>query len=328
MMRLGIVGYGDSGGSFASAVYVADGAEGVMVGGRNVEKAKTLAEKNGLEYGSLEDMLARDDIDCVAIATPPGLHAEHSIPFAEKGVHLMVEKPMCLTVADCRRIIDAAEANGVKLMVTQTQRYHALVRKVREILESGALGAPIHIEVRVLHDYFTRKRSGWQLDHALSGGGVTMNPFIHAIDLARYMSLSEVVAAWGSCGHHKKGYDIEGNVEAFVRMANGATAFVAVDGYGHRNCTESSMSLEHGALTIDHHDRRIDVWKGGEIVESHTIPTLLRKRDEVVAHGGYVAHIEEMRDAIEKDGPITSDGYSGMKNVEIAQAILRNEHPG
>jgi predicted dehydrogenase len=322
-MRLGILGYGESAWGFATAANVAEGVKLAMIGGRNVDKAREFAAKFRAEsFGSTQEMLARDDLDCAAISTPPGIHADGAIPFAEKGVHLMVEKPMALTVADCKRIIEAAERNQVKLMVTQTQRYGTLAQKARELIASGTLGKPIQITLTLYHDYFTKKRTGWQLDPAMSGGGVTMNPFIHMIDLARYLSLSEVNEASGAIGYHKEGFQIDGDVRCLARFENGASAFVYVDGYGHSRRFEGVVALEQGALVLDFDGKRIEVWKKGRLWETLGVGPGAVERGEFVAHVGYLRHVEEMRDAIEKGGPIASDGYNGMKNVEIAQSIL------
>lgn len=321
-MRLGILGYGDAGGSFASAAMVAEGVELVMIAGRNVEKASAKAQKFGVAHGSAEDMLARDDIDCVAVSTPPGIHAEGAIPFAEKGVHLMVEKPMCLTVEDCKRVIDAAEKNNVKLMVTQTHRYTTVSREAHRLIESGVFGAPIHITAELFHNYFTAKRSGWQLEFELSGGGVTMNPFIHMIDMARYLALSEAVEWTGKVGHHMPGYDIEGNIQCFARHESGVTSFVHVDGYGQMKKSSATVALEQAMLVIDIGTYNIEIWRNGKLFETVETGSKGVKAGDFTANNGYLRHVEEMREAIEKGAPILSDGYNGMRNVRIARDIL------
>jgi len=322
-MRLGILGYGESACGFAAAAHVAEGVKLAMVAGRNAEKAKAFAERYRAESsGATEEMLARDDIDCVAISTPPGIHAEGAVQFAERGVHLMVEKPMCLTVEDCRKIIGAAERNNVRLMVTHTHRFTTIARSARQLIESGEFGSPIHLTVELYHDYFTAKRTGWQIDVGMSGGGVTMNPFIHMIDLARYLSLSEVAEATGCTGRHKRGFDIEGNVQCFARFENGTTAFVCIDGYGHSKRMQATVALDGAVLVLDYNNKRIEVWKKGGIAQTIGVGTGKVHKGDFVAYEGYLRHVEEMRDAIEKGGPITSDGCNGMKNVEIAQRIL------
>jgi predicted dehydrogenase len=246
------------------------------------------------------------------------------VAFAEKGVHLMVEKPMALTVADCRKIIDAAQRNNVKLQVTQTQRYMDYAVSARRAVESGMIGAPIHIQMSMCWDYFTGKRSGWQVDHAMSGGGVTMNPFIHMIDFVRYVSLSEVNEYHGAVGYHKPGYTIEGDVECFARFENGATAFVYVDGYGEYKFWGGLITCEKGVLLIDVDGKRLEIRRHGSPSESIGVGRgWVQRPDGRKTHSGYLAHVEEMRDAIEKGGPLKSDGLNGMKNVEIAEGILR-----
>ena len=321
-MRAGIIGYGDSGHGNGTAAAAADGVELAWYAGHNPEKAAKAAERWGVPSGTVEEMLRRDDIDCVVVTTPPGRHAEDALPFIEKGVHAMIEKPMAVSVEDCRRMIAATEKSGVKLQVTHTQRYYRPARLAREVIESGACGDVVHVLVTSYHDYFTAKRSGWQLDWALSGGGVTMNPFIHMMDLARYLSCSEVAEVHGTIGFHREGYDIEGNIEAYARMASGSTAFVQVNGYGQRNERRAEVMLSEGAILIDYAGLRLDIYKDSGLQE--VLPTGRKgvEKNGVKANDGFLRQMEEMREAVENDGPISSDGYNGMKNVEIAVTIL------
>ena len=321
-MRVGIIGYGDAGGSFACAAYVAEGIEPVFIGGRNVEKAAARAERFGIDSGTNDDLLARDDIDCVAISTPPGRHADDALPFIEKGLAVLIEKPMALTVADCQRIIDAAEKSGSKIMVTQTRRYTRMARLTRKLVESGDYGKVIHVFIGSYHDYFTAKRSGWQLDWALSGGGVVMNPFVHMIDTARWLACSEVKDLQGKIGFHKPGYDIEGNAQAFLAFENDATGLVDVQGYGHRKAKIAEVLCEKASIVQEEDSRRVDIYRDSGVREVHTIDNRIYERDGIRAHDGYTAHLQEMRDAIANGAPITSDGRNGMRNVELCCQLL------
>jgi len=322
-MRIGIVGYGESAGSFAAAAYVVDGVELVFVGGRNPEKASRLAGRYGVASGTTEDLLARDDVDCVCISTPPGRHAEDVLPFLKRGTPAMIEKPMCLTEEDCRRVIETAEDSGAKIMVTQTWRYTRANRLARRLIESGDYGRVLHVGITSAHDYFTRKRSGWQLDWALSGGGVCLNPFIHMIDLARWLACSEVARIQGRIGFFKPGFDIEGNVHAYAEMESGATAFVEVQGYGHRRLRRAEVMMEKATLIPQYDELRVDLYWENGIRKVVGLPDMQTRKDGVRAHDGYCQHMIEMRDALEKGGPITSDGHNGLRNVVLANEILR-----
>ena len=321
-MRVGVIGNGSAGRNFAHAARFVDGVELVAVAGRNLERVAPLAERVGAEAMTSEQ-LQEADIDCVAIGTPPALHARQALPFIERGVHAMVEKPMALCAEDCDAIIEAADKAGVRLMVTQTHRYRDYSRKTRAIVESGEYGDVVSVTVFMGHNYFSAKRVGWQLDPSLSGGGVTFNPFIHMLDLARYLAGSEVTRYQGHVGYHKEGYDIEGDVQCLLTFANGAAGFVHVDGYGDRLGRWAEVILERASLVVADEKRRIDVLVEGRPARVIGLgPGGRQNAEGLWAAEGYVNHFIEMRAAVEEGGPITSDGHNGKANVLIARGIL------
>ncbi len=132
---------------------------------------------------SLEELLGRDDVGAVLIASPNHLHREQTEAAAAAGKHVFCEKPMALSVADCDRMIAACEQAGVRLMVGHNTRLEPLSRRLREIAESGELGAPLYGYGCYFFDGFKERESGvWHLDRAHSGG-VLFHMGIHQIDL-------------------------------------------------------------------------------------------------------------------------------------------------
>lgn len=321
-MKLGVIGSGDAGGSFAGAAHHVPGVELIGVAGRTPEKVAALATKMLTQAFTVDALIAAKP-DCVAIATPPGVHAAQALACLKAGIHVMIEKPMALCTEDCDAVIATAARNGLKVMVTQTWRYRDISRKARELVLSGRFGAVNCVAIRMSHNYFGGKRTGWQLDVDLAGGGVTLNPFIHMIDLARFLACDDVVDVQGSVGCHKKPHTIDSDVVCLARFSRGATALVQVDGNGVSLEDTIDVYLTDGLLRLRPTEKRLEVILANRIAEVHGFgENGLTNAKGIYGFGGYINHIVEMRDAIEKGAPITSDGANGRENVRIARVLL------
>jgi phthalate 4,5-cis-dihydrodiol dehydrogenase len=132
-------------------------------------------------YGDYKDVLERDDIDVVVICLPHWLHEEAAVAAANAGKHILIEKPLADSVAECDRIIKAAQRNNVMLMPAHTQRYYPVVRKTKEILDSGQLGDPIMAVDMWYKPLVPEQRPKWMLDRK-TGGGMALMDGVHLID--------------------------------------------------------------------------------------------------------------------------------------------------
>jgi predicted dehydrogenase len=125
------------------------------------------------------------EIDAVYVATPVHVHAEQTIAAAEAGKHVLCEKPMALTAAECERMIAACRANGVKLGVAYYRHFYPVVRRVKELIDSGELGVPVVVQVNAF-EWFDPQPSdarAWLLKKELSGGGPMMDFGCHRIEV-------------------------------------------------------------------------------------------------------------------------------------------------
>ncbi|MBM4082866.1 MAG: Gfo/Idh/MocA family oxidoreductase, partial [Planctomycetes bacterium] len=151
-------------------------------------EAEAREHKPSLATTNYDELLARDDIQIVSVATPDHLHAEHAIKAFEAGKHVLVEKPMCTTVADARRMIAAAEKAQRLLMVSQTMRFVPLCRAIKRLYDAGELGELFFVEGSYVHDMFeyyspTGKRyTAWRAD-AKSPQNILLGGGCHPVDL-------------------------------------------------------------------------------------------------------------------------------------------------
>ncbi len=184
MLGAAVLGLGRIGPSHVKVVANADGVELKAIA--DVDEAKLGKVLDGLPrgvvgYGDYRDVLARDDVQAVVICLPHWMHEEAAVAAAEAGKHVLIEKPLADTVAECDRIIEAAERSGVIIMPAHTQRYYPVVKKSKEIIESGQLGSLIMAADMWHKPLDPHLRPKWMLDRE-KGGGMALMDGVHMVD--------------------------------------------------------------------------------------------------------------------------------------------------
>ncbi|HET6978805.1 MAG TPA: Gfo/Idh/MocA family oxidoreductase [Pyrinomonadaceae bacterium] len=187
-VRWGLIGCGDiSRKRVAPALRDSELCELVVVSRARAELAESFAHQFGARRWSPEwqDLLMDYEIDAIYIATPVHLHAEQTIAAAERGKHVLCEKPMALTVAECDRMIDACRSNNVKLGVAYYRHFYPAVHRVKELLDSGELGIPVVAQINAF-EWFNPSASdprAWLLDKSVAGGGPMFDFGCHRIEV-------------------------------------------------------------------------------------------------------------------------------------------------
>jgi predicted dehydrogenase len=226
-LRFGIVGPGKVGEVHATALARIPGARVAAVAGRRPERARTLAATHGARVdGSFEQMIVRGGLDAVVICTPHPLHRDQAIAAAQAGLHVIIEKPMALTPADCDAMIAAAERGRVMLSVVSQRRWYAPVRRVKAAIDAGRIGLPGLATVEVLGwrgpEYYAMDE--WRGTMAGEGGGVIVNQAVHQLDLVRwFLGPVAEVDGWTANLNHPE-IDVEDTAVAVVRFESGALA--------------------------------------------------------------------------------------------------------
>jgi phthalate 4,5-cis-dihydrodiol dehydrogenase len=181
-------------------------------------------------FSSIEDMLREATLDFVYIATPHQYHRAHAVVAANNGKHVIVEKPMALSLKDCDEMIAAAAANHVQLLVGHTHSFDPAVMRIRELIVSGAVGRPVSVSMWNYTDFLYRPRRAEELDTA-AGGGIMFNQIPHQIDIARMIVGAPVRSVRGATSRLDSARPTEGGCSAFIDFENGATATIAYSGY-------------------------------------------------------------------------------------------------
>ena len=197
--------------------------------------AKFRATYQGETYPSVEELCASPNVDAVYIATPNQLHAEHAITAAKHKKHIIVEKPMALSIAECEAMNEAAEQNGVHLLCGHTHSFDPPVRKIREIVKSGELGKLCMLNSWNYNEFMYRPRMKHEL--AMSRG-VVLNQGPHQVDIVRLIGGGKVRSVRATTGIWDKARGHEGSYSCFLEFEDGTPATLVYSGYGFFDTAE------------------------------------------------------------------------------------------
>ncbi|MFA6809396.1 MAG: Gfo/Idh/MocA family oxidoreductase, partial [Eubacteriales bacterium] len=222
-LGFGIIGCGRISAKHTESIMAIDEAELLAVCDIIPEKAQNYSEKYGAKaYTDYKELLARDDIDIVTIATPSGSHASIGIDAARAGKHVMVEKPMSMTLKDADSLIAACREAGVKLGVIHQNRFNKSIKTLRSAMEEGRFGKLTHGQATVRwnrnDDYY--KQAPWR-GTRLQDGGVLMNQSIHNIDLLQWM-FGPAESVFGYTATAMRPIEMEDVAGAIIKFKNGA----------------------------------------------------------------------------------------------------------
>ncbi len=256
MIKVGLVGYGFMGHMHAQCHVATGKSQITAVADVEQDKRDEAKAKYGCEvYATVEEMLAQADIDMVDICTPTYLHAEHVIAAARSARHILCEKPMALSVAECDKMIDEANATGVSLMVAHVIRFWPEYQVVKQLVDSMQFGAVLQVSARRLSPPASWCWQNWLNDPAKSGGAV-MDLHVHDQDYINYLigaptkmqaqGTQGTGGGWDAVMAIGSGYpggaksDAEGSLMMSSSFPFGMGLIVA--------CEKASIKLDSGAL--------------------------------------------------------------------------------
>ena len=205
----------------------ASNAEPYAVMDANPEAAERCKEKYGAKYAftNYEDVLALDEVDVVYIASPVFCHKEQALAAAKAKKHILLEKPIGLTITETREIVDACEAAGVKLGIGFMMRYHAYHQAMKKVVADGLIGDIVSMRAQFTC-WYPEIPNNWRQDKTRSGGGALMDMGIHCIDLLQYISGLEAVECTGYAQNQTFNYTADDSSAIVMKMNNGALAMV------------------------------------------------------------------------------------------------------
>ncbi|HZC27604.1 MAG TPA: Gfo/Idh/MocA family oxidoreductase [Actinopolymorphaceae bacterium] len=263
-MRFAVIGAGVIGRTHAQTIQnLRPRAELAAVVDIVPERAGKLAEEHGVEaLTSIEEALARSDIDAVTIGTPSGVHADGAVAALEAGKHVIVEKPLEIRLDAARRILEAEKRSDRTVMVVSQHRHDPASLIVHEAVQAGKFGRLTSGNAIMSwwrsQGYYDS--GDWRGTWALDGGGALMNQGIHTIDLfGWFMGEPVEVSAWTGCLAHER-IEVEDTAVATVRFDSGAlgvvhgttAAYPGLTTRVHVHGDQGSAVIDHNRLTYFH----------------------------------------------------------------------------
>lgn len=297
------------------------------------EKAKVIGEQFSVPwFTDMHVMMTECDVDVVVVLTESGRHAEHVTALAAFGKHIVVEKPMALTLSDADAMIETCEKAGIRLFVVKQNRFNVPVRKLRQALEAGRFGKMVMGTVRVRwcrpQAYYDQDswRGTWALD-----GGVLTNQASHHLDLLEWM-MGEVDSVFAMTRTALVDIEAEDTAVVTVRFRNGALGVIEATTAVRPKDLEGSISLmgEKGTVVIGGFAvNRMETWN---FVEPEADDEDIMERYSVnppnVYGFGHQAYYEHVVDCIVNGGRHLVDGLQGRKSLELINAIYESVETG
>ena len=253
-LRAAIVGTGAIAHAHAQAIAATPDAELVAVVDRDLDHARTFAERWGRPEvaDSLEALLAAGGVDVLHVCTPPGVHAEQAIAALDNGAHVVCEKPAALSLDELDAMTDAASRNDRRLAVVFQQRTGTAAAHIKGLLDSGALGRALVATCQTLWyrdpDYFAVP---WRGKWATEGGGPTLGHGIHQIDLLAWL-LGDWASVNGQLWRLARDTETEDVSTAVVAFDSGAVASVITSALSPRETSSIRIDTELATVTVDH----------------------------------------------------------------------------
>ncbi|MBI2871813.1 MAG: Gfo/Idh/MocA family oxidoreductase [Chloroflexi bacterium] len=336
MLRWAIVGPGrHSNNKMAPAITSASNAGLAAVVSRDLGRARDFSKRHtegrATAYDSYDAMLRDSSVDAVYIASPNALHAEQTLKAAQAGKHVLCEKPMALTMEDCRRMVEGCQRHNVRLGVCFHLRHHPGHQEMREMLRSGTIG-----EVALAQAQFAGGVRGqteppprselqrWWEDPDLVGAGAFMGSGVHAVDLLRYLLGQEVVQVAALTDGQRPERPLEHVATLLLRFRGGALATV----HSSRRIPDPRNDVVlYGSL--------------GRLACYGSVSTTLMGELEVVSqsltrHESYGPHdtamyrgmVEAFGQCVERGEEPSASGWDGLKVAQVTLAMLESQRTG
>ncbi len=330
----GIVGCGVVADYHIGGVLETEGAKLVAIADVVEERAREVGEKHGVSwYTDYKEMLKSPEIDVVCITTPSGIRIPIATDTAAAGKHLIIEKPIDITLEKTDRIIEAAGNAGVHLMCIFQLRYGEAIGKVREAVQDGKLGQIVlgdaYIKWFRPQEYYDS--AGWRGTWDMEGGGALMTQGIHTVDLLQWIMgpVKRVSARMGSLVHD---VEVEDTVVATIEYESGSLGVIEATTASHPGMpAKLEFSGSKGTVVVE--ADQITSWDvEGEALEvgGRDTTDIAKAASDSKTFGteGHKAQISEMVQLVREGGTPKVDGPEGRKAVELILAIYESARKG
>lgn len=323
-LRWGIVGLGRHSRRFmAPALDKCACGTLTAVCSRDLERAQLFAREFGCDlfFDSLENMLDSGSVDAVYVGSPNHVHKAQVLEIARAGIHVLCDKPLANTVADCRAIVDACKSAGIKLGVGFHLRHNPVHTMVREKVLSGALGELRLAEIQYMHVITESEAKGnlpaWRRDPQKYGGGEFIGTGVHAIDLLRYVTGREIerISALGDGPWYQTGFEMM--VQTAMTLQGGVPTSLSAGG----------MKYPSNGFTLYGSDATLRCsgslgYHGGGKIEM--LSKAGSRIDEIEKCDPYVFELDAFFRSVQQDNEPNASGIDGLRACEAVSAVYES----
>jgi len=313
---------------------VIKGAELAALCDSDIQKAEALAAplRDIPTFTDMDEMMTAVNPDAVAVLTPSGMHAEHTIRLAKHRKHIIVEKPMALTLDDADAMIRACDEAGIRLFVIKQNRFNVPVQKAREALEGGRFGKLVLGTVRVRwcrpQHYYDQDswRGTWKYD-----GGVLTNQASHHVDLLEWM-LGDVESVFAKSTTALVNIEAEDTAVVTLKFRNGALGVIEATTATRPKDLEGSLSIlgENGSVVIGGFAvNQLQTWNftseepgDAEVLEKFSV------NPPDVYGFGHRSYYEHVVQCLSEQSAQLVDGLEGRRSLELIHAIYESIETG
>ncbi|MGM9929609.1 MAG: Gfo/Idh/MocA family protein [Bacillus sp. (in: firmicutes)] len=286
-----------------------------------------------LRYTDYRKMIEENQLELVSIATESGVHAEIALYCIDNGIHVIIEKPIAMSIADADEIVKKASEKNVKVSACHQNRFNIAVQEMRKALEAGRFGklshGSIHVRWNRNRAYYDQAswRGKWESD-----GGALMNQCIHGIDLLRWMLGEDVEEVYGVTRQQYHPYlEAEDIGMAVVKFRNGTIGTIEGTVNVYPKNLEETLYLfgENGTVKLGGTScNNIDVWNFSDQQESDADNQGKQEQTSNVYGNGHTSLFADMIDAIQNDRKPYVDAVDGRNALEMVLAIYKSQKTG
>ncbi|MCK4640434.1 MAG: Gfo/Idh/MocA family oxidoreductase [Candidatus Marinimicrobia bacterium] len=296
------------------------------------ERAKDAGEKYGVDwYTDYQKMLECDDIDVVSICTPSGLHPEHGIAAAKRGIHVVAEKPMAITLEGADQLIHTCDQEKVQLFVVKQNRLNTTMQLLKRAVDKNRFGKIYMIQSNVFwqrpQSYYdmTKWRGTWEFD-----GGSFMNQASHYVDGIQWLigPVESVIAETATLARH---IETEDTGSAILKFRNGVIGTINVTMLTYPKNFEGSITIlgekgtvKVGGIAVNH----IDKWEFEEYDDDDRLIEESNYNPPNIYGLGHLPYYQNVIAALKGETEADTDGRSGRKSLELIIAIYKSAQTG
>ncbi|SDW42589.1 Predicted dehydrogenase [Marininema mesophilum] len=326
MIRYGIVGCGHIARKHVEAITATEGAFLTAVCDQDKTRLSRWSRDGVKGYTDLGMMLREATVDVICICTPSGTHKEMTIQAAQAGKHIIVEKPMALTIADADKMIEVCKNQGVLLSVVHPNRFRPAMEALRHRVVEGAFGTFSHANATVRwnrdQDYFDQ--APWRGTRAMDGG-VLMNQAIHNLDLLLWM-MGDVEEVSAYQATRLREIEVEDVMVSILRFKSGALGVIEAAVTLYPRNLEESLSLfgETGTAVVGGPTANwIKTWQFADLTPEEATEIVQQVGENPYGKPGHQCLIEDMTDAIQRGRQPLITGADGRRVLALVNACQR-----